>query len=139
MKELKASAEIKVRFSEVDSMNIVWHGNYVKYFEDARIAFGEKYNIGYLDMFAQGFYAPIVKMDFKFVNPLIFGDTFIAEAVYKPCEGAKLMFDYNIRRKSDNELVATGSTTQVFLDLKYKLVLYSPEFYIIWKKKYVIE
>ena len=41
MEELKAYAELKVRFNEVDSMAIVWHGNYVKYFEDARIAFGE--------------------------------------------------------------------------------------------------
>ena len=136
MEELKAYAELKVRFNEVDSMAIVWHGNYVKYFADARIAFGEKYHLGYLDIYAKGYYAPVVKMDFKFLNPLIFGDSFIAEAVYVPCEGAKIRFTYNIRRKSDNEIVATGSTTQVFLDLKYQLSLYCPEFYNEWKTEH---
>ena len=136
MEKLSASASIKVRFDEVDSMNIVWHGNYVKYFEDARVAFGEKYGLGYLYMFSNGFYAPLVKMDFKFVTPLIFGDSFTAECEYVPCEGAKIMFNYRITRASDGALVATGSTTQVFLDKEYKLSLYSPDFYTQWKEKY---
>ena len=45
MKNLFASKEIEVRFSEVDSMGIVWHGSYAKYFEDAREEFGKKYNL----------------------------------------------------------------------------------------------
>jgi len=52
MDKLKASTEIEVRFSEVDSMNIVWHGAYSLYFEDAREAFGKKYGLGYLDILA---------------------------------------------------------------------------------------
>ena len=139
METLKASAEGKVRFDEVDSMNIVWHGSYVKFFEDARVAFGEKYDLGYLLIFSNGFYAPLVKMDFKFVTPLVFGDKFIAEAEYVPCEGAKIVFNYRITRASDGLLAATGSTTQVFLDREYKLSLYSPEFYDEWKSKYGVK
>ena len=45
-KELVASKHFEVRFSEVDSMNIVWHGSYPLYFEDAREAFGAKYGLG---------------------------------------------------------------------------------------------
>ena len=45
MKELKESKELEIRFSEVDSMNVVWHGSYPLYFEDAREAFGKKYGI----------------------------------------------------------------------------------------------
>ena len=41
MIELKASKEVEIRFSEVDSMNVVWHGSYPLYFEDAREAFGK--------------------------------------------------------------------------------------------------
>ena len=37
--ELTDRKEIIVRFSEVDSMRIVWHGNYLKYFEDGRESF----------------------------------------------------------------------------------------------------
>ena len=42
-KELRASKVFDVRFSEVDSMNVVWHGSYMLYFEDAREEFGRKY------------------------------------------------------------------------------------------------
>ena len=52
---LKASKEIDVRFSEVDSMNFVWHGAYALYFEDGREAFGAKYGLGYLDIFRAGY------------------------------------------------------------------------------------
>ncbi len=45
---LSASKELEIRFSEVDSMNIVWHGSYPLYFEDAREAFGKKYGLGYM-------------------------------------------------------------------------------------------
>lgn len=57
---LTATAPIRVRFSEVDSMQVVWHGEYVRYFEDGREAFGRKYpGIGYLDIYGAGYTAPI--------------------------------------------------------------------------------
>lgn len=48
MMELKASKILNIRFSEVDSMNVVWHGSYPLYFEDARELFGEKYDLTYM-------------------------------------------------------------------------------------------
>lgn len=48
MTELTELLEFDIRFSEVDSMNVVWHGSYPLYFEDAREAFGRKYGLGYL-------------------------------------------------------------------------------------------
>ena len=47
---LSESLIITVRFSETDPLGIVWHGNYIKYFEDGREAFGRKYRISYLDV-----------------------------------------------------------------------------------------
>ena len=54
-KILIASKEFTPRFSEVDSMNIVWHGSYPLYFEDAREAFGEKFGLGYLFIYDNGY------------------------------------------------------------------------------------
>ena len=64
-KGLTASKRFEVRFSEVDSMNIVWHGSYPLYFEDAREAFGARYGLGYMDIFGNGYYAPLVELSFK--------------------------------------------------------------------------
>jgi acyl-CoA thioester hydrolase len=133
---LKETKHILIRFSEVDSMNIVWHGSYVLYFEDAREAFGRKYGLTYQNYFDNGFYAPLVDMQFEFKNPLQYGDTARIEIEYIPVEAAKVVFKYKIFREKDNALAATGSTTQVFLDSQYKLVLYSPDFYNKWKKRH---
>lgn len=132
--ELKASTTIAVRFSEVDSMNIVWHGNYALYFEEAREAFGKKYGIDYLTIFGHGYYAPLVDFHVEYKRPLIYGDEARIDVIFKNCEAAKIKFEYEIYSIKNGELIAKGYTTQVFLDKQYKLVLYNPDFFIEWKK-----
>lgn len=132
---LTESKQILIRFSEVDSMSIVWHGSYVLYFEDAREAFGRKYGLTYQTYFDNGFYAPLVDMQFEFKQPLVYGDTARIEIEYVPVQAAKVVFRYRIFREKDNVLAAAGSTTQVFLDSRHKLVLYNPDFYTEWKRR----
>lgn len=138
-KELSASVQLPVRFSEVDSMNIVWHGSYALYFEEAREAFGRKYDLGYLRIFKEGYYAPLVKLDFNYKRPLAYGSTLEVEITYRPTEAAKICFDYQIfsDQNTAREVMATGSSTQVFLDKAYQLVWDSPSFYREWKKQWV--
>lgn len=134
---LKAQTEIKVRFNEVDSLRIVWHGHYVKYLEEAREAFGKKYELGYLEMEKHGFASPIVKVDIDYKQQLRYGDSLIAEAEYVDSPAAKLIFKYTLYRKSDMVIVAKAKTVQVFLDLKdFELSLNHPAFGIEWKKKW---
>mgnify|MGYP001221579632 CR=1 FL=1 len=136
MHQLKDTKEIIVRFSEVDSMRIVWHGNYLKYFEDGRESFGLKYSLGYLDVYRHNVMIPIVKANCDYKRPLEYGDTAVVETRYIPTEAAKIMFEYTIYRKRDNEVAATGSTVQVFLTPAGELLLTSPDFYTGWKKKW---
>lgn len=135
--ELTAELDFKVRFSEVDSMSVVWHGSYPLYFEDAREAFGEKYDLGYLLIFGNGYYAPLVDLEFHYRKPIVYGMRPRIRITYRPTEAAKLIFDYEIFDSQDGSLLATGSSTQVFMDLNYKLVLYNPPFYEEWKKKWL--
>lgn len=135
---LTYTTEMKVRFSEVDSMKIVWHGNYVHYFEDGREAFGKQYGgIGYLDMYINGYTAPIVDMNIQYLRPLTVGDSALIETRYIDTPAAKLCFEYIIRRASDGEIAAKGYTMQVFLDSNGELCLTLPEFVQIWKKKWL--
>ena len=122
-----------MRFSEVDTLRIVWHGNYIKYLEDGREAFGREYGLGYLDYINNDLITPIVKVDIDYKYPLYFGDTAIIETIYEYCEAAKIIFRYKIYRASDNVLVATATTIQVFLNMERELQLTSPGFYEEWK------
>ncbi len=70
---------IKVRFSEIDSMQIVWHGEYVRYFEDGREAFGKRYGLDYMSIYREGYVVPIVDLTCQFKQPLSFGEEAIVE------------------------------------------------------------
>jgi acyl-CoA thioester hydrolase len=137
--KLKTSKEIDIRFSEVDSMNIVWHGSYVLYFEDAREAFGEKYGLRYLDIFGNGYYAPLVELHFNYKKPLTYERKARVEISFRNTDAAKIIFDYEIFDVEDGSLIATGYSVQVFLDKQYQLVWANPVFFEEWKQKYVHE
>ena len=137
MKELSATKNIEVRFSEVDSMNIVWHGSYMLYFEDAREEFGRKFGLDYLTIYHNGYYAPLVDISFKYKRPIIYGMKPNITIHYRPTDAAKIVFDYEIKNPEDGSLLATGRSVQVFMDLQYNLVLLNPEFYEEWKKKWL--
>ena len=117
-------------------MNIVWHGSYPLYFEDAREAFGLKYGIDYLTIFGNGYYAPLVDIEFHYKRPIVYGMTVRVNIKYRPTDAAKIVFDYEIYNTADGELMATGSSVQVFLDKEYHLVWINPDFYENWKKQY---
>lgn len=131
--ELKASKLIDIRFSEVDSMNVVWHGSYPLYFEDAREAFGAKYNLGYQRYIDNRCYAPIVELTFQFKNPLRYGQQARIDIIYCPNDAAKIEFDYEIHDAQTDLLIATGHSVQVFMDLNYQLMWYAPDFFLEWK------
>jgi acyl-CoA thioester hydrolase len=137
-KTLSVETEIKIRFSEVDSMGIVWHGSYVKYFEDGREAFGKKYNIGYMDAYNNGFQIPLVKLNFDYIKSLKYNDIAILRTTYIDTPAAKINFEYELRRKSNNELITTGESIQIFMNMYGELHLTTPEFVKEWKEKYLI-
>lgn len=119
-------------------MQVVWHGEYVRYFEDGREAFGRRFaGLGYADLAASGYLAPVVDAALQFKSPLRINDTAVVETRYIDTEAAKICFEYTIRRQSDGEIVATGSTTQVFVDGDYNLCLVQPDFYVEWKNKWL--
>ena len=125
---------VTVRFSEVDSLKIVWHGHYIKYFEDGRESFGKQYGIGYLDLFSQGLLTPIVEVNCNYKRHLSYGDKVIIETSFVNDEAAKIIYNFKLYRESDRELVATGNSVQVFLNEEGELLLTNPEKFIEWKK-----
>ncbi len=137
---LSEKIAISIRFSEVDSLTIVWHGHYLKYFEDAREAFGKKYGLGYLEMFEKGYVTPIVQIHCEYKAPLTYGDKAIVEVIYRDSKAAKLEMEYKITNASSGLLIATGYSLQVFLDrTKSELQLIIPDFFAKWKENWGIE
>lgn len=134
--ELKYTHQITVRFNEVDSLGIVWHGHYISYFEEGREAFGKKYGISYLDIKAEGFAAPIVKTSTEHLLPLKYGDTITVETTFKNTRASKIVFNYVIKN-IQNQVVCKGESVQVFTSLTSgEMALSNPDFFMAWKLKY---
>ncbi len=117
-------------------MGIVWHGHYLRYFEDGREAFGKLHGISYLDCFQQGLVVPVVSVHCDYSKPLRYGDTVLVHTTFVNTASAKLTFDYKIFEAKGKTLVAKGSSVQVFVDAKsFELQLTIPPFFEAWKKK----
>jgi acyl-CoA thioester hydrolase len=136
---LKSITEIPIRFSEVDSLRVVWHGHYVKYFEDGREAFGKEFGLGYLDVYDHGFAVPLIDLELKFKRILEYGDSAIIETTYVNSPAAKLIFEYKITSAKHGYLACTGKSVQVFMAPASKeLHITVPQFMEVWKKKWGI-
>lgn len=136
MKILESTIIIPVRFSETDAMGVVWHGNYLKFFEDARDKFGEDHGIEYLDAFNAGYFTPIVKSEINHKASIYYGQKVKVRAVLEQHASSKVVFRYEVFNMETSELAATGSTTQVFLSKEERLLeLVKPKFYAEWESK----
>lgn len=131
--KLQSRIKMSVRFHECDPLQIVWHGNYLKYFEEGREDFSRKHGISYLDAKQHGLATPIVRSECEHKLPLKYGDEFEVETLFINSEAAKIIFQYKVF--SAGKLVCTGETTQVFTDKNSELVLNNPPFFLDWKKK----
>ena len=134
---LYVTKNIDIRFSEVDSMNVVWHGNYLLYFEDAREAFGQKYGLDYLTIYHNGYYAPLVDMSLQYKRPIVYGQKTVIKITYCPTDAAKLVFEYEIWDEEGVTLFVKGRSVQVFMDMNYQLIWTNPPFFEEWKKKWL--
>ena len=130
---LEAEVSRVVRFEEVDSLRIVWHGHFSSFFEDGRTAFGLKYGLGYLDMVKEGFIAPIAQLHFDYHSPLTYPEEVIIKARGIWSEAAKMIFEYEIRGP-ENRLVVTGYTVQLFTDLHFQIQMLTPSFLEAFRK-----
>ena len=128
-------SESRIRFNEVDSMGVLWHGNYIKLFEDGRESWGLEHGLHYLEVYRNKVFTPIVHTSINHKGMLKYGDTAIIETEFVDSPAAKIIYEYRIYNKSNNQLVATGKTIQVFTSLKQELILNSPEFFNEWKKQ----
>ena len=115
-KELSVVKRFDIRFSEVDMMQVVWHGAYPLYLEDAREAFGAEYGLSYHRYIEENIFVPIVEMKMNYKRPLMFGMKPAIRITYRPTDTAKIIFDYEIFDPETGTTYLTARSTQVFMD-----------------------
>ena len=109
---ISAEVDIVAQFYDLDPMQVVWHGNYARFLEQARCALLDKIGYNYPQMDESGFMWPIVEMQTKFVRPIRFAQAIRAEAVLVEYEN-RLKISYRCRDKLSGEVLTKAHTVQV--------------------------
>lgn len=117
----------RVQFNEVDFWRIVWHGWYLKYFEQGRNEWGRKFGLSYLDMIKDGFAMMTVRVHIDHYYPLHYDELIRIKTIGHWTEAAKMNMSYEIYAPN-GMLSAQGYTVQLFTDLSGKIMLLRPEF-----------
>ncbi|MDR1195077.1 MAG: acyl-CoA thioesterase [Endomicrobium sp.] len=127
-KPLSITIEFTPRFSDLDPMNIVWHGNYAAYFEQGRLALGDKYGMSYMDFYKKGISIPLKQIHFDYVYPLEFEKTYKLETFLYWNEAARLDFEFRIYNDK-NELMTSGYSIQLMIDKTQGILVDKPPFF----------
>ena len=112
---LQAEVTLEIPFHDVDSMGIVWHGHYLKYFEIARTALMRRAGMDLADMHASGCAWPVVTCEVKYLRPLRYGQKIRVEAVLDDYD-CRLRISYVIRDLESGERLTRASTMQLPVD-----------------------
>ncbi|POZ61113.1 acyl-CoA thioesterase [Chromobacterium alticapitis] len=132
MTELSHLIELEPAFHDLDPMDVVWHGNYVKYLEIARCALLERFDYNYPQMRDSGYAWPIVDMRLKYVQPVHFGQKVTIESSIVEWEN-RLKIDYLIRDAASGRKINKAYTVQVAVDMASQEMLYvCPP--VLWEK-----
>ena len=123
--------EAEVEFNvEIDSMDVVWHGNYVKYLELGRVALLEKIRYDYNAMKESGYVFPVTSLKLKYIKPLVFHQKVVIKAALVEYEN-RLRINYIIYDKVTGEIATKAESIQMAVNMKTKTTMFEcPECFI---------
>jgi len=112
MAEWTADAEVVVPFHDLDPLQVVWHGNYVKYFEIARSKLLQSIDYDYPQMRDSGYAWPVVELHVRYPRPLQYGQLVRVTATIAEFE-SRLRVRYAIRDPQSGQRLTHGHTVQI--------------------------
>ena len=111
---------IKIFYKDIDQMGLVYYSRYFEFFEEARTEFLNSLDIKVKAIEELGYFLPVISATCDYKEGAKLEDEIIVKTIIKSISGIKLKISYKIHRKSDNHLLAMGSTLHVFIDKKGK-------------------
>lgn len=123
-------AELRVRYADTDKMGVVYYGKYFEYFEVARTEMLREYGLPYADLEASGVMLPVSDASAKYIKGAKYDDLLRITCRMPHRTSPKMEISYEVRRAQDNELLATGATTLVFVEASTGRPIRPPKMYL---------
>jgi acyl-CoA thioester hydrolase len=116
----QATVETRVRFAETDAMGVTYHGNYLPWFEMARVALLDQLGCPYRDLEAEGFLLPVLEAGLTYHRPSRFDDRVRITVTLSERPRARLRLTYKVER--GDELLVEGFTVHAFVSRDFKAI-----------------
>lgn len=113
---IQTTATVTVRYAETDMMGIVYHANYLPWFEVARTQLLREQGFPYRQLEADGFRIPVLEVAAKYRAPALYDDVLTIIATIRERPSLRIKVEYEVRR--GEELLATGQSSHAFCDLR---------------------
>jgi acyl-CoA thioester hydrolase len=123
----KDQIQVRVRYSETDQMGVVYHGNYIPYFEIGRVEWLRNKGVSYKLMEESGIALPIVSMSINYKKPARYDELLTITTAFKSQSSVKVEFDCEIHNEK-NELLTTAHFILVFVDLSTGKAINPPDY-----------
>jgi acyl-CoA thioester hydrolase len=119
--------QFRVRYSETDQMQVVYHGNYAQYFEMGRVEWLRNKGVSYKWMEENGIMLPVVSLTMNYKRPARYDELLTLKTILKNKSSVKIEFDYELYNESD-ELLTTANSILVFVDMKTGRPISPPQY-----------
>jgi acyl-CoA thioester hydrolase len=113
---IRSQCAVTVRYAETDMMGVVYHANYLPWFEVGRTTLFKELGVPYRQLEAEGFRLPVLEISAKYLRPARYDDTLEIVTILRDKPLLRLRLEYEVRR--GDELLATGASVHAFIDLQ---------------------
>jgi len=110
----------RVRYHETDQMGVVYHANYLNWFEIARTEWIRKIGYPYGRLETEGLLLPVLEANVHYRQPAKYDDEVEIEVKMVECTPLRLGFAYVVRRVADGTELAVGSSRHVWMNRSWK-------------------
>ncbi len=111
---IQSRPQVTVRYAETDMMGVVYHGNYLPWFEIGRTTLLREQGLPYRQLEEDGFRLPVLEVALKYLRPAVYDDTVTIVTTLRERPLLRIRLEYEVYR--GEELLATGSTVHAFID-----------------------
>jgi len=111
---IESRSSVTVRYAETDMMGIVYHANYLPWFEVGRTTLLKGIGVPYRRLEEEGFRLPVLEITAKYLRPALYDDTLEVVTTLRERPAIRIRLEYEVRRGDD--LLATGSSLHAFVD-----------------------
>jgi len=114
-------AKLRVRYAETDRMGVVYHANFIIWFELGRVALLNKIGFRYRDLEREyDCHIAVVDVKCRYKAPAYYDDEINVRTWLKNIRGPVMHFCYEIERVEDNMMLAAGESTHIVVNSKFE-------------------